>query len=165
MKVLARFRNNDGVLALDKESEDLAQINTPLSGVRDLVQQSLELLAALNRTPAVKLLGISPSGFNATGESDIRNYYDHISSRQEKTLRGPLEQTFRALAIRLFGQPDRAPLFDFAPLSDADEAALAAARKQRASSLAELVSAGILSPAEARRCLRDTPDSDFDFLE
>ena len=77
--------NNDGVLAIDKDDEDVLKLETPLSGVTDIVRQSLEILAALNRTPAVKLLGISPSGFNATGESDIRNYYDYITSQQEKT--------------------------------------------------------------------------------
>ena len=165
MQMLARFRNNDGVLALDKDSEELVQINTPLSGVRDLVQQSLEHLAALNRTPAVKLLGISPSGFNATGESDIRNYYDHIRSQQEKVIRPALEEVFRVLSVHLFGTVDAGMSFEFAAMSRSDEADAAAAQQQRAAALASLVKAQVISPDEARKYLRDSPDSGFDFLE
>ena len=165
MQMLARFRNNDGVLALDKEAEELIQINTPLSGVRELVQQSLEHLAALNRTPAVKLLGISPSGFNATGESDIRNYYDHIHSQQEKVIRPALEEVFRVLSVQLYGEPDAGMSFEFAAMSESDEAALASAQNQRATALTALVTAQIISPDEARKYLRDSPDSGFDFLD
>ena len=165
MRMLARFRNNDGVLALDKDAEELIQLNTPLSGVRELVQQSLEHLAALNRTPAVKLLGISPSGFNATGASDIRNYYDHIRSQQEKVIRPALEEVFRVLSVHLYGTPDAGMSFVFSAMSEADEAAAANAQRQRAAALAALVGARILSPDEARQYLRDSPDSGFDFLE
>lgn len=165
MQVLARYRNNDGVLAIDKEAEELIQINTPLSGVRELVQQSLEHLAALNRTPAVKLLGISPSGFNATGESDIRNYYDHISSQQEKVIRPALGEVFRVLSVHLFGTPDAGMRFEFAPMSENDAAATAMAQQQRAASITALVSSQVISPDEARTYLRNSPDSGFDFLD
>ena len=74
LQIMSQNRSNDGVIAVDKDAEDIVKVETPMAGVTDVVRQSLEIVAALNRTPAVKLLGISPSGFNATGESDIRNY-------------------------------------------------------------------------------------------
>jgi uncharacterized protein len=40
--------------------------------------------------PATRLLGQSPDGMNATGDSDLRNYYDMVSSRQETDLRPSL---------------------------------------------------------------------------
>ena len=129
------------------------------------MQQSLEHLAALNRTPAVKLLGISPSGFNATGESDIRNYYDHISSQQEKVIRPALEEVFRVLSVHLFGTPDAGMRFEFAPMSENDAAATAMAQQQRAASITALVSSQVISPDEARTYLRNSPDSGFDFLD
>ena len=49
MQILARTRNNDGVFAMDKESEDVVNVTTPLSGIVDIVRQSLEQLAAMNR--------------------------------------------------------------------------------------------------------------------
>ena len=76
------------------------------------MRQSLEILAALNRTPAVKLLGISPSGFNATGESDIRNYYDYITSQQEKVLRNGIRTVLNCLQLHLHGKIDSSVTFD-----------------------------------------------------
>lgn len=40
--------------------------------------------------PATRLFGMSPSGLSATGESDLRNYYDGVSSEQEITMRPAL---------------------------------------------------------------------------
>ena len=50
-------------------AEDIKNITLTISGVTDIVRQQLEFIAAINRTPLVKLLGISPSGFNATGRA------------------------------------------------------------------------------------------------
>lgn len=159
--LLVRNRSNDGVEVIDKEAEDIIKLETPLSGVTDIVRQSLEILAAMNRTPAVKLLGISPSGFNATGESDIRNYYDHVLSQQEKVLRPALNTILRILQIRLFGEIDPTITFDFAALSEADNAAIATTQKTKADTMAVLLDRQVISPEEARRALADDPDSGF----
>ncbi len=82
MSLLQRYRDNDSVFACDA-TEDVQNITATIAGVTDIIRQSLEFIASINRTPAVKLLGISPNGFNATGQSDIRNYYDHIKAKQE----------------------------------------------------------------------------------
>ena len=159
--LLVQHRSNDGVQVIDKEGEDILKLETPLSGVTDIVRQSLEILAAMNRTPAVKLLGISPSGFNATGESDIRNYYDHVLSQQEKVLRPALNTILRILQIRLYGEVDPTITFDFAALSEADNAAIATTQKTRADTMAVLLDRQIVSPEECRRVLADDPDSGF----
>lgn len=158
---LVQHRSNDGVLLIDKEHEDVVKLETPIGGVTDIVRQSLEILAAVNRTPAVKLLGISPSGFNATGESDIRNYYDHIKSQQEKLLRSALETVLKILQIRLFGEIDESITFDFAPLSEADQAAEANTQKVRADTMAVLLDRNVVSPEECRLALANDPDSIF----
>ena len=76
MQALQRYRANNSVFVCDKQDEQVSNVQTSTAGCTDIVRQSLEMIAAINRTPAVKLLGISPSGFNATGESDLKNYYD-----------------------------------------------------------------------------------------
>lgn len=161
IRYMIRTMSNDGVLAVDKDTEEVVKLATPLSGVTDIVRQALEFLAALNRTPAVKLLGISPSGFNATGESDIRNYYDHITSQQEKVLRAGIQRALDCLQLQAFGEIDHALSFDFAPLGEEDRAALAARQKTRADTLAVYVSRNIISPEEARKTLAAAPDSGF----
>lgn len=165
MRILAMNRSNDGVLAIDKDAEDVVKVETPLSGVADIVRQSLEILAAMNRTPAVKLLGISPSGFNATGESDIRNYYDHIRSQQEKVMRSPLKTILDVAQISLWGERDESITFDFCPLSEADENAVAITQQTKISSLCDLIDRNVISVEEARKVLISDPDSGFNDLD
>ncbi|MDE9456102.1 anti-CBASS protein Acb1 family protein [Xenorhabdus bovienii] len=53
---MASVRSNDGIVAIDKEMEDIVKLETPLSGVTDIVRQMLELIVVINRTPAVALI-------------------------------------------------------------------------------------------------------------
>ena len=165
IRYLVQNMSNDGVLAVDKESEDVVKVETPLGGVTDIVRQALEFLAAVNRTPAVKLLGISPSGFNATGESDIRNYYDHIRSMQEKMLRGPLKTLLDCLQLVTTGDIDPTISFDFRPLGEEDRAALATMQKTRADTVAVYLDRGVISQEEARKALADDPDSGYSSID
>lgn len=165
IEYLIQTMSNDGVLVVDKDTEDVVKLETPLSGVTDIVRQSLEFLAALNRTPAVKLLGISPSGFNATGESDIRNYYDHIASQQEKVLREGVRKALDCLQLHEFGDLDPNLTFDFAPLGEEDRAALAAQQKTKADTIAVYLDRGLISPEEGRAAIVADPDSGFAGLD
>ena len=98
MSMFQRYRDNDSVAVCDMTDEDIVNVQTSIAGCTDIVRQSLEMIASINRTPAVKLLGISPSGFNATGDSDIRNYNDHVRTKQE-LYRSAIMTCLRAIEI------------------------------------------------------------------
>lgn len=164
IRYMIQNMSNDGILAIDRE-EDVLKLETPLSGVTDIVKQALEFLAALNRTPAVKLLGISPSGFNATGESDIRNYYDHIRSQQEKIFRAGIEKALKCLQLQAFGALENGVDFDFEPLGEEDRAAIAAQQKTKADTIAVYLDRGVISPEEARKAMAQDPASGFAFID
>lgn len=100
----ADHRDNDGVYAISNEDEDIVQLNTPLSGVTDIVRQALELLACVWRIPVVKFLGISPGGFNATGESDLRSFYDHVDSQRAKIFVHNFDTLSRMLCLSVLGR-------------------------------------------------------------
>lgn len=165
LQIMSQNRSNDGVIAVDKDAEDIVKVETPMAGVTDVVRQSLEIVAALNRTPAVKLLGISPSGFNATGESDIRNYYDHVLSQQEKVLRPPLQRILEALQVSLFGKVEPAIGFRFASLSETDENAKVLTQQAKINNLCAVLDRDIVSAEEVRQILVADPDSGFDGLD
>lgn len=165
LAILCQNRSNDGIIAIDKDAEDLVKLESPLAGITDVVRQSLEIVAALNRTPAVKLLGISPSGFNATGESDLRNYYDHVASQQEKVLRHPLERVLEAVQVSLFGDVDKRIGFDFAELSQEDENAKVVTQQAKINNLCAVLDRDLIDAEEARRLLVSDPDSGFDGLD
>lgn len=57
--------------------------------------------------PMTRLFGQSASGLNATGEGDLRNYYDRISAEQESDIRPQLEYFDEILVRSTLGEmPD-----------------------------------------------------------
>jgi len=70
--------------------ESYEKKTTNVSGLDKLLEQFQYLLGAATGIPLTFLFGRSPAGENATGESDIINYYDGISSYQEADLEGPV---------------------------------------------------------------------------
>ena len=163
MQMLGRYRDNDSVAVCDKTDEDIANVQTSIAGCTDIVRQSLEMIAAINRTPAVKLLGISPSGFNATGESDLKNYYDHIRTKQE-TLRPAVEQCLKAIEIAETGKIDPSITFDFRLLGTDNDSAKAMNAQTRINTLGAALDRQVISPEEMRQAVKADPDMGLDFI-
>lgn len=159
------LRDNKGLLLLDKESEEFFQFNTPLGGLSDLQAQSQEHMAAVSNIPLVKLLGITPTGLNASSDGEIRSYYDYIHSMQEVLFRKPLEQVIRIIQLDQFGEIDPEIGFDFEPLYGMDEVQMSQVRLNNAQADAANVSVGSVSPDEVRQRLANDPDSGYEGLE
>lgn len=164
MEFLQRYRDNDSVFVCDKDSEAVTNVQTSIAGCTDIVRQSLELIACINRTPAVKLLGISPSGFNATGESDIKNYYDYIASKQE-LYRDQIQTIINVLQLTQWGYIDPTITFTFNSLSQDDKASKAMTAQTRIGALAQLVDRQAISAEELRGLVRQDPDLELSSLD
>lgn len=67
------------------------------TGLADLMDRNAERIAAALDVPLTRFLGRSPGGLNATGDSDLRNYYDMIRSRQTTDLSDTLKPLDDAL--------------------------------------------------------------------
>lgn len=153
MDLLARYRTNDSVFVCDKDSEGVMNVQTSIAGCTDIVRQSLEMVAAINRTPAVKLLGISPSGFNATGESDITNYYDYVHSKQELH-HDDIQKCLEAIQLVEFGFIDKSIGFEFVPLSEENEASKAMTAQTEIGALSQLLDRQVMSAEEMRQAVK-----------
>lgn len=81
---------------LDSEEEWIRQ-PTPMAGYPDMIDRWMYRLASAVDMPASRLFGQSPAGLNATGDSDIRWYYDRTASQQDEILRPALEFLIRVL--------------------------------------------------------------------
>jgi uncharacterized protein len=87
-KVFKRFseanvaKSTINATLLDKE-EEWERITLRLNGVDRVLGMYLMICAGAADIPSTRFLSREPAGQNATGESDIRNYYDRISSDQE----------------------------------------------------------------------------------
>lgn len=80
----------NGTLVMDAE-ESYEQKQLQFGGLIDLLMGFMQLVSGASDIPMTRLLGQSPGGLNASGESDLRNYYDRISSNQELVLQPSLQ--------------------------------------------------------------------------
>lgn len=160
-----RLRDNRGLMLLSKEEEEFFQFNTPLSGLDTLLAQSQEQMAAPSHTPLVKLLGITPSGLNASTEGEIAVYYDHIRAMQENLLRDPLDKLLKLVQLHLFGQVNDNITFDFVPLQQMSETELSTIRKSDTDRDVAYIQAGVVSAEEVRGRLAGEPDSGYNGID
>lgn len=108
----------NGIL-LDKEDEyDKKSAN--FSNLDSIDDRFLQKVAGASGIPVTKLTGMSPGGLNATGESDMRNYYDLVSGIQENKFRPRLEYVDRCMAKAIGINPEVVE-FEFLPLQQLNE--------------------------------------------
>jgi hypothetical protein len=75
LRALNETQSNWGTYAVDKEDE-YQQFDTALGDLDAVIMTGFQLVAAIAGMPATKLIETSPKGFNATGEYQMRAYYD-----------------------------------------------------------------------------------------
>ncbi|MDR2952901.1 MAG: DUF1073 domain-containing protein [Treponema sp.] len=66
---------------LDK-NDDYIRENVTFGGIPQVLHIFFMLVSSCTGIPITRLFGISPAGMNATGESDMRNYYDKVRAKQ-----------------------------------------------------------------------------------
>lgn len=158
-------RNNDGTALIDKELEDMVQINTPLSGVTDIVSMSLDLAPVILGISKDKYFGDLPKGLNASSEGTNRIYYDKIQSLNEKICYDNVEKVIKILQLNRYGEIDDNISFQFAPLWEMDERERAEINKIHADTAAVYVDRGCLSQEEIRGALAANPDSGYSNID
>lgn len=113
---MRKFQSSEGITLIDKNDVfDTHQYS--FSGLSDVLLQKGQELSGASEIPLVRLFGQSPAGLSATGESDLRNYYDSVNAKQESQLRNPLETIIKVAWASLTGKPAPKDLtFVFTPL-------------------------------------------------
>lgn len=165
VKLFNKLKTNNGTMVLNKDTEDMMQINTPLSGVRDIVEMSLNLLTAVWRIPKIKYLGEGEGGLNASSKEQMRSYYDYIMSQKEKLFTQPLETVLKIFQLNLGWDINPAIGFKFPVLWDMDDSERASLNKQQADRDALYLSNGVLSQEEVRRRLSMDRNSDYAMID
>jgi hypothetical protein len=99
------MQTNEGLTLLDAKDTFWSQAYS-FSGLPEMIVQFEQQFAGAGDIPLVRFFGMSPAGLNSTGESDLRNHYDHIKEEQESQLRAPLEEKlFPVLCRSVLGIP------------------------------------------------------------
>lgn len=128
VEAIRQFQSTEGLTLIDAKDEFSALTYT-FAGLNDLLLGFGQQISGATQIPLVRLFGQSPAGLNATGDADIRNYYDTIKARQETDLRAPVNLIMNCLYRSVTG---KAPPEGFRPafnpcwqLSEAEKAEIA----------------------------------------
>lgn len=138
---------------LDNE-EEFVRDNISFQGVPEILHILFMLISADTGYPMTRLFGMSPAGMNATGESDMNNYYDMVRSMQTSQVQPVILRLVRIISE---WQGWEEPYIEFRPLETMNEKERADLEKQNADkekveadTYKTLIDSGILEPYEAR---------------
>ncbi len=151
-KVLARLalaqqgKSITNALVMDAE-EEYTQKQVNFAQLPEVLRLYLQIAAGAADIPATRLLGQSPDGMNATGEGDLRNYYDRLAAEQEVFLRPRIEKLDEVLIRSALGNRPAEVHFAFAPLWQISEKERADIFKLKADGARALIGSGGASPA------------------
>lgn len=115
-EMMRSLQVNEGITLIDKEDTFATSAYT-FTGLSDLLLQFGQQLSGAAGVPLIRLFGQPPAGLGASGEDDIRLYYDNINAQQESKLRNGFEMIIKVMWRSCFGQacPDDME-FTFEPL-------------------------------------------------
>lgn len=71
---------------IDGEKVDVKSFSSSFGSVPELLMAYLQVLSAASDIPATRFLGQAPGGLNATGDSDLENYYNMLDAFQHERI-------------------------------------------------------------------------------
>lgn len=147
--------SNMGLNVMDKD-DDFVTNQYTFSGLSDVYELFMMDVAGASEIPVTRLFGRSPAGMNATGESDLRNYYDKVRQQQEAQLRPALEKLLPILCMGTWGMLPDELTFDFNPVRDTSDEERASLIQQAANAINSVYQSGIISQRTALKELRQS---------
>ena len=174
LQVIDMARGILNSIAIDVDGEDYDFKTLQMSGVKDVIDATCNMLSAVTNIPQTILFGRSPSGMNSTGESDMENYYNMVENIQKQNMKKNARTVIELVLKqgKLDGSISDAPKFKmkFAALWSTSESEQAEVDNKNANT--DLIKAqtaqlymdcNVLDPAEVRNALAN--EGKFDIYE
>ena len=86
MEIMQYSKSVINMILLDANKEKYTEMSKNVSGLPDLIDRFEGALSGVSDIPETRLFGRSPSGMNATGQSDADNMRSNVESAQEDKL-------------------------------------------------------------------------------
>ena len=153
MQAQSVLRSNFGV-QLVEEGTKLTDHNYNFAGLSDVYESMCLNLCGASHYPMTKLFGRSPAGMDATGEGDLKNYYDYVDSQREAKLRPALEKLLPVLCMSALGYVPEGLDVSFPPLWTPTAKELADIAKAKSEAIAAAYTNGLLNVDTAQKELR-----------
>ena len=163
VKYMNATSNNLATLLLAKDEEWIETV-TSLSGMDNLLSQMYELMTASTRgIPVTKLLGLSPRGFNATGEYDENNFYDVIDGYASSVVIPAMEKVAEYILCFKAGILDE-PKYEFNPRKQIRPKEQAEINNLKADYISKLIMSGVVTGKDAIRAISED-NFKFDWID
>lgn len=163
VKYMNATSNNLATLLLAKDEEWIETV-TSLSGMDNLLSQMYELMTASTRgIPVTKLLGLSPRGFNATGEYDENNFYDVIDGYASSVVIPAMEKVAEYILCFKAGVLDE-PKYTFNPRKQIKQKEQAEINNLKADYISKLIMSGVITGKDAIRAISED-NFKFDWID
>jgi phage-related protein (TIGR01555 family) len=151
LMIWVKYRDNHAIKVLGRD-ETMDQYDTSLADFDNVIMSQYQLVAAIAKVPATKLLGTPPKGFNATGEFESISYHEELESVQEHIMSPMLDRHYlclgKSLGIQTNIHADWNPVDSITTIQKAD------LNHKKAETDVAYITSGVLSPDEARNRLR-----------
>lgn len=153
MQAQSVCKSNFGVQLVNKDDK-ITNTQYTFTGLKDVYESMCLDLAGASRIPVTKLFGRSPAGMNATGESDLQNYYDYIDSLRESTLKPIIYKLLPILAMSAWGAvPDDMDI-SFPPLWTPTAKEVSEIVKAKTETVIAAFQAGLIDQGTAQKELK-----------
>lgn len=152
------WQSNEGMTLMDAEDE-FESHQYGFTGLDSILLQFGQQISGATQIPLVRLFGQSPAGLNATGESDLSNYYDNINQQQERRLRTPLHTLLAVVSQSVLGRPlPKTFKFDFASLWQMDDEMKASIASKVTDAVVKAEESALISRKTALKELRQSAE-------
>lgn len=150
--------SNMGMYILNKD-DDFDTKQYTFSGLNDIYESFMLDVAGAAEIPVTKLFGRAPAGFNATGESDSKNYYETVEQKQTAQLDPVLDKLLPIMFMSEFGAiPDDLD-YDYNPIGTPSESELSDIVDKKTNSIINVFNAGLISQKIALKELKEMSDT------
>ena len=134
---------------IDGDKVEVKQHSASFGSVPELILTFIQILSAASDIPATRFLGQAPGGLNATGDSDLENYYNVIDAYQRQRIEPNLRRVYDIVGFHSYGdewKKDREKLsFKFPPLWNATELEEAEKNSKNIDNAMKLLDGGLIS--------------------
>ena len=153
MQAQSVLKSNFGVQLVNK-GDTVKNTQYSFSGLQEIYDSMCLDLSGASRIPATKLFGRAPAGMNATGESDLQNYYDYVDTLRESKLRPIMEKLLPIIAMSVWGGVPEDMDIQFPPLWTPTAKEVAEIAKAKTETIIAAFQANLLDQAAAQRELK-----------
>ncbi|SFE43778.1 hypothetical protein SAMN04487969_102514 [Paenibacillus algorifonticola] len=150
--------SNMGIHVMDKE-DAFETHQYSFAGLNDIYESFMLDIAGAAQIPVTKLFGRAPAGMNATGESDMENYYEVIQQEQESVIAPILDKLLPIMFVSELGAVPDDFDYTFNPIRTPSDKEIAELSEKKTQSILEVYNAGLFGRKIALKELKQLGES------